>query len=165
MHFCRNGKSVVDLLSGENAIEPVYCYDTPKKPGESITIKDFAHLSIPRNAKGLLVRTGFFRYRFSDPEIYTREHPWVHPDIVTFLRVKFPDLILFGLDTISISNPSQRSMGHEAHRSFLCEKPPIMLLEDLDLSQENLSRQTWKLTFYPMVLDEIDGVPVIAFLE
>lgn len=164
-HFCHHGESVVDLLVEENTFEPAYCYDIPKKPGESITIDDFKHLTLLGTARALLVRTGFFRYRSSDPEIYIQEHSWVHPEVVGFLRQKLPDLILFGVDTISISNPVQRTMGQEAHRSFLCQKPPIMLLEDLDLSQENLSRQPWKLTFYPLVLDEIDAVPVIAFLE
>lgn len=164
-HFCSSGKTVVEVLEGENAVEPAYCCDIPKKPGESITCEDFLHCSIPENAKVLLVRTGFFHYRSSDQEIYTRRHPWVHPGVPGYLRKRFPDLIVFGLDTISISNPDQRSMGHEAHRSFLCETPPIMLLEDLNLSQENLSGHPWKLTFFPMILDELDGVPIIAFLE
>jgi kynurenine formamidase len=155
----------VDLLGAETTVEPVYCIDLPKPRGDSITPGDLRHLGVPGDARGLLVRTGFFRYRSSDPEIYTREHPWVHPGVVGILREKLPALILFGVDTISISNPVQRNMGHEAHRSFLCEKPPIMLLEDLDLSQENLSRYPWKLTIYPLFLDELDGVPVIVFLE
>lgn len=164
-HFCRNGRGVEDLLKGENIIEPAYCCNIPKKPGEAIIPGDFRHLSVPGNARALLVRTGLYRYRSSDQEIYIQEGSWVHPGVAPFLREKCPDIMLFGVDTISISNPTQRSMGHEAHRSFLCEKPPIMILEDLDLSQENLSRQSWKLRFYPMLLDEIDAVPVIAFLD
>jgi len=164
-HFCSSGGTAVDLLDGENSIETVYCVDLPKERGESISPDDFHHLAIPGDARGLLVRTGFARFRSSDPEIYTREHPWVHPGVAQILRDKFPDLICFGLDTISISNPGQRTAGHESHRSFLCEKKPIMLLEDLDLSSENLCRHPWKLTLYPLVLDELDGVPVLAFLE
>ena len=32
-HFCSSGKTVVEILEGENAVEPAYCYDIPKKPG------------------------------------------------------------------------------------------------------------------------------------
>ena len=164
-HFCGGGETVVDLLDEENVVEPVYCVDLPRPRGDSIHAGDLRSLAIPGDARGLLVRTGFFQYRSKDPEIYTREHPWVDPGVATFLREKYPDLIVFGLDTISISNSLQRTAGHEAHRLFLCGKRPILLLEDLDLSFENLSLHPWKLTIYPLILDELDGVPVLAFLE
>jgi arylformamidase len=164
-HFCKGGSSAWDMLVEENVIEPTYCCDIQKKPGESLSCEDLAHLPIPETAQALLIRTSFFRYRASDPGTYTRKHPWIHPDVAGFLRERFPHLTLFGIDTISISNPAQRSAGHEAHQSFLCEKPPIMLLEDLDLSQENLTAYPWRLIFYPLMLDDLDGVPVIAFLE
>jgi len=164
-HFCREGSSARDMLSEETVIEPAYCCNVPKKPGESLTCKDLIHLPVPGTARALLIRTGFFTYRASDPETYSGKHPWIHPDVAGFLRVRFPHLVLFGIDTISVSNPAQRTAGHAAHRSFLCEKLPIMLLEDLDLSQENLTAHPWKLIFYPIMLDDLDGVPVIAFLE
>jgi kynurenine formamidase len=77
----------------------------------------------------------------------------------------FPELILFGIDTISISNPSQRTMGHESHRSFLCRKPQIMLLEDTNLSYDCLTGRALMIRIYPIIMDELDGVPVIAIVD
>jgi arylformamidase len=164
-HFCETGGTAEELLEPENTIGPVYVINLPKEPGSSIGPGDLRKTEVPADARGLLLRTGFFRYRSTDPDRYTREHPWVDPGVAGLLREQCPELIVFGLDTISISNPQQRTTGHEAHRAFLCGKRPIMLLEDLDLSHEHPSRHPWNLTFCPLVLDELDGVPVLAFLE
>lgn len=164
-HFCKNRETVIDLLDEETIFYPACCYDIPKNAGDPVTRSDLEDIPVPNDVEALIIRTGYFRFRNSKPEVYTTKNPWVHPEVSGYLRKNFPELKVFGLDTVSISNPAERLLGHESHRSFLCEKPPIMLLEDLDLSNRSLTGRLGKLTLYPVFLDELDGVPVIAFLE
>lgn len=163
-HFCRSTKSVL-LTSGENIFAPAYCFDIPKERSDPISVGDFENIRGPPETRAILVRTGFSRFRSSDPDIYTQEHPWILPEAAKYIRKTFPNIALFGTDTVSISSPSHRALGHEAHRIFLCERPPILLLEDLDLSSGNLSHDCWKLTVYPFILDDLDAVPAMVFLE
>lgn len=76
-----------------------------------------------------------------------------------------PQLRVFGLDTISIATPLHREEGRAAHRAFLCGPNPILLLEDLDLSSEDLLDGAFRLRLYPIVYDDLDGVPVIAVAD
>ena len=164
-HFCQNGLSAVDLLKPETIFTPVYCINIPKHPGESISINDMRQVVIPNDASALLIRTGFYQYRNLDPEIYTSQHPPINPEIPAYLREICPNLNLLGIDTISISNPANRSSGQSAHRSFLCDRKSILLLEDADLSNNMLSQGNWTLRIFPWILDELDGVQVTAFME
>ena len=76
-----------------------------------------------------------------------------------------PQLRVFGLDTISIATPLHREEGRAAHREFLCGPNPILLLEDLDLSSEDLLNEAFTLRLYPIVYDILDGAPVIAVAD
>jgi kynurenine formamidase len=74
-------------------------------------------------------------------------------------------LKLFCTDTISISNPSFREEGQECHRRFLCLQPYILIMEDADLSHKLLVNRKWRLVLYPLFLDTLDAVPVVALLD
>jgi arylformamidase len=161
-HFCKGGRSVQDILEYGTKLFPVYCLDIPKNPGELLCSDDFKNCTLDKNARGILIRTGFFRYRTSDQQIYTQKNPGVHPDVADLIRTACPNLFLFGIDAISISNPGMKAMGHASHRSFLCHEKPILLLEDSDLSEEELVGSPFNLWLYPMVYDDIDGISVIA---
>jgi kynurenine formamidase len=164
-HFCPHGKTSRNMLEYGARIAPVYCYDLSKKAGEYISSADIISLPVNRNARGILIRTGFYRFRQSDPDTYAKGYPWIHQDVPDLIRTLCPDLILFGTDTISISNPSQRAVGHQTHRSFLCREPPIMLLEDANLSYDCLTGRELVIRIYPVIVDELDGVPVVALIE
>ena len=58
---------------------------------------------------------------------------------------------LFGVDTISISSPPHREEGRACHRAFLCGLPPILILEDLDLSDPRLTGDGFQLPCLPLV--------------
>jgi kynurenine formamidase len=72
---------------------------------------------------------------------------------------------VFGTDTISISSPKYRSEGQECHRAFLCGDNPILLAEDLKLSDPVLTSATLKMTVHPLLIDDLDGIPIHAFAE
>jgi kynurenine formamidase len=164
-HFCVKGKDVTEILQPQNEFFPTFLIDIPKK-NSIITQSDILPFADKiKHAKGLLIRTGMYRIRNTDPEQYRLENPWIHPKVPLFLRETFPDIRIVGTDTISISNPSQKDAGRLCHRNFLCEYPEIVLIEDLDLSSECIPDTSFKMLVYPWFFDRIDGVPVMVFVE
>lgn len=164
LHFCHNAESVSELLSPEKIFYPTYCLDIPlitQSILQPSALKNYL-LNIT-DAEALLIRTGMSFFRNS--QIYTSEYPRIDPELPDFLRQYLPNLKLFGIDTISISNPSFRELGRACHRNFLCKQPRIMIMEDLNLSSNQLVNQPWLMRIYPWILEKIDAVPVIATLE
>lgn len=166
LHFCPGGKTTREILRDQLTLSPVYCLDIAAKPETAIRIADISHSATKiADAKGLLIRTGMFRTRTSKPDHYCTGHPWIHPELPEFLRISCPGLILFGTDTISISNPQFRNEGRECHRAFLCHEKPILLAEDLDLSDPDLVTNRFAMTIYPWIVDDLDGIPVHIVAE
>jgi kynurenine formamidase len=164
-HFCKSGKTVADCLSWYTTFFPVFCIDIPKPVNEEICINDLEReISNIQNADALLIRTGWHTIRSKDPDRYSKEHPWVSPEVPQFLRKKCPRLRLFGIDQISISSILHRDAGRECHRKFLCEENSILVLEDLNLSDTRI-KGSFRLHIYPFMIDDMDGVPVIAVAE
>ncbi|KUG20534.1 MAG: cyclase family protein [Methanomicrobiaceae archaeon] len=165
-HFCPEGGTVADLLLPETIFEPACCIALRKGRDDPLEISDFERLPPAiRDVEAILIRTGSHRERASNPGEYAVRHPWVHPDIPDYLRREYPGLRLFGLDAISIARPDRPDEGLAAHQGFLCKSPPIAVLEDLDLSGGILTEGCWRLRIYPLVHDDLDGVPVIALAE
>lgn len=117
------------------------------------------------DAKALLLRTGFSGLREEDPDAYINDHPCPDPAIADLLREQCKELQLVGMDLISASLPAQRELGHCCHRSFLCRDRPILLLEDAFIPETGSLGGPFTLSVYPFLVDELDGVPVIAFLD
>ena len=164
-HFCKQGKTIVDCLTADTMFFPTYCLDVPKPVSEEITVSDLEHCSSHvQNAEALLIRTGWHTVCSENPELYSTNHPWVSPEVPQFLREKCPGLRLFGLDQISVSSPLHREAGHECHRKFLCGKKPILLLEDLNLSELQI-KEAFGMHIYPHFIYDIDGVPVTVIAE
>jgi kynurenine formamidase len=153
-------------VGDEMEFTPVYCLEIPNERGSPIRASDLLSLvkKIP-DAQGIFLRTGMFRLRDVEPEAYCTLHPWIHPEIPGILRGACPGIRLFGTDTISISSPFYREDGRECHRAFLCRDPPIILAEDLNLSHDALMHEPFMVTIFPVVSDDLDGVPVFAFAE
>jgi len=165
-HFCPGGKTTREMLSDHLTLFPVYCLDLPAEPKAAIRIPDLEPRvrDIP-DARGIFLRTGMYRIRASNPGRYCRDHPWIHPEIPAFLRSACPALGLFGTDTISISSPAFRTEGRTCHKAFLCDRDPLLLAEDLDLSDPELTKGPFTVTIYPWLVEDLDGVPVFAFAE
>lgn len=165
-HFCPGGGSVADHLGREALFSPIMILDLPKSGDACITPGDLSTV-LPdlKGMEALLVRTGSHRLREEDPDGYAALHPWIHPDVPGLLRRHGPSLRLFGVDAISVSSPAHRDEGGACHRAFLCPSPPLLLLEDVDLSDPRLAGSGWGLRVYPWLHEPLDGVPVVALAE
>ncbi len=165
LHFCKQGKSIADCLTLDTTFFPAYCTDVPKPVSGEITVSDLeGGISQVQDAEALLIRTGWHKIRSDHPGQYCNDHPWVSPDVPQFLRENCPRLRLFGIDQISVSSVLHRVEGHACHRKFLCEEKSILLLEDLNLSDTRVNG-SFRLHIYPFMIDDIDGVPVVAIVE
>lgn len=165
-HFCAGGGSVADLLAPESVFAPAYCIDIPTEGAVPLRAADLApHLPAVRDAKGLFVRTGASSLRDINPDVYASAHPWVYPDVPALLRSACPDLHIFGIDTISIASPAHPEESRASHAGFLCTSPHIFVMEDVNLSYGRLIDEAWILRIYPVLFDDLDGVPVVALAE
>jgi arylformamidase len=166
LHFCLGGATVADLLVAGKVFSPVMILDLPKTGDACIMPEDIGPaLRKCRDAAALLVRTGEWKRRIRDPRGYAEEHAWVHPQVPGLLREGLPALRLFGIDTVSISSPVHREEGRACHRAFLCGSPPLLILEDLDLSDVRLNGMGFRLHIYPWFREALDGVPCVALVE
>jgi len=160
-HFCPGGASVADVCGDELVLEPALCVDLPQTGDQPIGPADIAEGgSDLQGIQALLIRTGAGAAGRPDPV-----HPWLDPAVVPFLREEYPSLRLLGIDTLSISSSLHREEGRACHRAFLCGSPPILLMEDLDLTSPHLVGRRWRLRIFPWIIAPLDGVPVTSFLE
>ena len=165
-HFCPDGPTVADCLGPETVWTPAYCIDIVPDGNAAITADAVAAgIRGCGDARAILLRTGGSRTRSSDPDRYRADHPYVAPDVPALLRERCPEVRVCGIDQISVSSVSHREEGRQCHRQFLCGKPPVLLLEDLDLSNPAVGNRPFRLRIYPHVIARIDAVPVTAIAE
>lgn len=163
LHFCKERESVKDMLRDYTVFTPTYCIDIPKAPADAVSQQDILPFVTDfHTAEALLIRTGTYASR--NTTNYISDYPRVKKEVPDFLRQNFPNLKLFGIDTLSVSNPSHREEGHECHRKFLCHDRSILILEDIDLSSKYLTQKPMDLVIFPWFVEKIDATPVTAFL-
>jgi len=64
-----------------------------------------------------------------------------------------------GFDSISISSILEKSVGKKAHRSFLEPRSPILILEDMDLTELHKNSLINSMTIAPLRIRECAGIP------
>jgi arylformamidase len=164
-HFCKRGKTIADCLTKETTFYPAYCIDIPVYAGNEIGASELEEsISLVQDAEALFIRTGWHVIRSEEPVRYCNDHPWISPKLPRFLKDRCPHMRLFGLDQISVSSVLHRDEGHACHKKFLCGRKPILLLEDLDLSNQRL-KNPFQINIYPHFIDYIDGIPVTVIAE
>lgn len=111
----------------------------------------------------LIVKTGICHQR--DEDTFWEKNYGFHPELYDYLIKKYPNLRVFGFDSISISGFSERAIGREAHKKFLNPKRPILLLEDMDLCCLSSTSSFKKVIVSPLRIESCDGVPCTVFGE
>ncbi|MDP3395048.1 MAG: cyclase family protein [Methanoregula sp.] len=163
-HFCADGAVADDLLSAQCIFSPATCIDLSHNDCIEIRPEDLEpHLSDTFSSEALLIKTGMAKKRKFPA--YCSDYPFIHPDVPEFLRRNYPKLKVFCIDTLSVANPSHREQGRDCHRNFLCGRPAIMIMEDANLSDSRIEQGAWVLKVFPLILGNLDAVPVIAILE
>lgn len=157
-HFISHGTKLTEYSADFWIFNLVHLIDiSPIHPGEIINSVLFRNEAFPENVELLLIKTGFGMHR--NNEMYWKNSPVFLPEIAKLLRRCLPKLRAVGLDTISISSCVDRLVGREAHRAFLGEDPPILLIEDMDLSRIDGSTQLTKVFVCPLMVSGADAAP------
>lgn len=115
-----------------------------------------------RGKRLLLLRTGFVRYKFTEPERYANEGVSLHPDFSRYLNEEFPDLVCIGMDFLSIASPTN-DYGVEAHRWLLgnYNSHVICAIEDMPLDAL-ADRRIKAITLGPLRIKGIDSSQICA---
>jgi len=157
-HFSRNGMSASDFHAEYWIFNTPFLIDiSPVRPGSLIHPSDINLSSVPKDIDLLLIKTGFCNYR--SEEIYWKQNPGFSPQFAQILRKKFPALRVLGFDSISLSSFMHRDIGRQAHRAFLDDVRPILLLEDMDLAKIVTYTVLQKVIISPLLVHGADGAP------
>ncbi len=134
------------------------------KPNNYIIEDDLiSNLNIIRDEEYdiLIVKTDLCHDR--DKDQFWQQNYGFSPKIYDYLIKNFPSIRVLGFDSISISSWQNRELGKVAHKVFLNPKKPILLLEDMNLVNIDVSTQLLQIIIAPMRLEECDGCPCTVY--
>ncbi len=157
-HFCRDGAFLDTYSAGFWVCSPVHCLEVSGVRNKDIISPPCLPLDeVPDNVQLLLIKTGFGRFRGKND--YTMENPGFDPDLAEVLRSRFPRLKMIGFDSISLSSFAERPLGRIAHKAFLDHETPILIVEDMDLSQIDKGTDIREVMVIPVRVKKSDAAP------
>lgn len=164
-HFNINGKRIVDFSVENYVFDKPVVIDINKNDEEFISRSDLIPY-IEKIAKCdlLMLRTGFSKYRFTDPMRYARRNPGISKDVAEYLVENFSNIRALAIDAISIEFEGNFAHEFKAHKIFLGDNThPILLIEDvnLDFDFSGLLR----VVALPLFIDKVDGSPCTVIAE
>ena len=164
-HYDLTGKKLVDFPLEHFVFDKLLLLDIPKPDQGLITDEDCGRALGDRTACDLLLlRTGFERYRRSDPARYIRGCPGVSADAARYLKKTLPGLRAIGLDFMSLEWTTDKSHGFEAHQVLLKDPShPLLIIEDMSLNLELL--RVRRIFAVPIFFRELDSFPATVFAE
>ncbi|MEN6329427.1 MAG: cyclase family protein [Methanobacteriaceae archaeon] len=167
-HFLPHGKKIGEYHPEELIFTHPLILDCSKDDNELITLEDLQGVDL-NGVDCLFFCTGFGEYRDEDLERYLTQNPGVSPDVVCFIRERFPSVRCLGTDTISISSYQKADLGIKAHLNAFKEGPggPLLLVEDLNLEVLEDLDQVDEVLVFPWQIEDVDSAPctVLARLK
>lgn len=159
-HFLDSGRTIGGYALEELVFTKPLLLDCPKLPGEAIFADDLAAIKERPDADILLIRTGFFKYRDGDADIYCNKNPYLSPEAASAIR-GFPHIRAVGVDLISISSHVDRQAGRQSHKILMSDSgfsgAPVLIIEDIRLD-ERITKID-EVIVAPLFLEESDASP------
>ncbi len=164
-HFYENGQTIADFDPSFWTFTGVLFFEIEPK---DLIIKDeileiLNCVSDKEKYTILLIKTGACHIR--KKRKFWEENYGFSPEIADYLKNYFPNIRVFGFDSISVSSFAARKIGREAHKRFLDPHDPILLLEDMDLTQIDGSFRISRVIVCPLRIANCDGLPCTVFAE
>jgi len=164
LHFVIDGKSLDDYPPDFWIFQHVAIAELEGIiPGSFIGPEMLEQSDLLPSTELLFLKTGFGRLRGTPS--YWMENPVFRPELAAYLRDRFSALRAIGFDTISLSSWTDRTTGRVAHRAFLSGEKPILLIEDMDLSQIDESSIVSRVTVAPLLVGGTDASPCTIIAE
>ena len=114
----------------------------------------------------LLIKTGFWEYRKSDPKRYSCRNPGFSEKAALYIRDCFRNISAIGLDSISFAAMEKLDEGLNAHKILLGGKgKKFLIYEDLDLKYD-LSKLKQVIAL-PWFIEGVDSAPctILGIIE
>lgn len=164
-HFVADGSCMDDYPADFWLFNRIGVMDiSAVQPGQVITPELLDQVrSADKSCELLLLKTGFGQYRTS--KVYWKQGPVFPPELAEYLRDNYPCLRLFGFDAISASSWTDRPTGRKAHKAFLDNCQPILLLEDMNLEPITATTIINRITTAPLLVARTDASPCTVFAE
>jgi kynurenine formamidase len=164
-HFNPNGRQVMDFNIEDFVFSKVLQVEIPADAWEPIPVEAIKPYESRLNVSdALLIRSGFSKYRQSNPERYIEATPGLSVEAAQYLS-GFAGLRCIGVDFISIENIKHgRETGFPVHHALLDRGAPIILLEDADLSAVG-GLEISRLYLFPLRMVGLEASPVTAVAE
>lgn len=157
-HFCRDGAFLDTYSAGFWICSPVHCLEARGVKNKDIISPSCLSVDeVPENVELLLIKTGLGGLRGKGE--FMMENPGFSPELADVLRSRFPRLKMIGFDSISLSSFASRPLGRIAHKAFLDHERPILIIEDMDLSQINQGGSVQEVSVIPVRVKESDAAP------
>lgn len=169
-HFNNNGPKMAELPFDWFFSDKPLLLDIPKGSCETLDPEDFEpYAEQIAQADFLLIRTGFQRFRDTDPKKYQMESPAISPAGCEYLVKTFGGTLkIVGFDTQSLGNASDKTgAGIEAHRWMLGSYTEhfITVIEDADLQDVPADKPLLAAAAIPLRMIGTDSSPVTAWVE
>ncbi|MFZ5947124.1 MAG: cyclase family protein [Stygiobacter sp.] len=163
-HFCNDGRKSSDYSAGELIFFKIGFAEIDMTANDNFIIEKqmFQNINLSSDIDFLLIKTGYCKFR--KDEKYWQFNPGFHPNLAQYFKRKFPSIKAIGFDSISLSCYQKRELGRLAHKKFLCEND-ILIIEDMNLSEICVKSNIKKLIAAPLLIENVDGVPVTVIAE
>ena len=162
-HFDPKGKPMSSYSIDNFVFNHPLLVNIPKGDSEFILKKDLeASAELIEAADLLLIKTGFQRFRTSDPNRYATRNPGMSPEGAKYIVERFPNLRALALDMISLSPVQHREEGRISHK-ILLEGRDFFIIEDMNISAFPLN--CTRVLAIPLYIEGIDSSPCTVFAE
>jgi len=162
-HFVDGGRTIEDYSPSEWFFNSPLLVDVKPIASNIIGVDevDKALDGVENDADLIIFRTGMEQYRGEDR--FWNEPPGFSPELLSWLKLRFPSFSAVGMDTISISSFKNRPVGRKAHQEFLSNG--IRIFEDLALMHIDNPDALRRVMVFPLRVIHGDGAPITMIGE
>jgi arylformamidase len=162
-HFSDEGRPIASFSIEDLVFTRPALVDIPREAGQLIERSDLEPFEDQiRGCDILLLRTGFERFRDSDPTKFSTEDPGLSGSSARYLA-GFAGLRALGLDSISLSSVPHREEGRTAHRTLLAGRE-FFIIEDMHLA-DYPSKSVARIVVAPLFMEGVDSAPCTVIAE